>query len=237
MLQLHFKIKDLREMKYFLGLEIARSKQGILVCQRKFALDLIADVGLTGSKPANTPLEQNQRLTSIEFDHNSKITSRDELLTDPRSYQKLVGKLLYLTMTRPDISFAVQNLSQFMHNPKKPYMEAALRVVRYLKTSPGLGIMLSLTTSTHLSVYCDAYWGACPMSRRSVSVFLVKLGESLLSQTSKKQSTISRSSAEAKYRSMANAVVEIVWLIGLFKELGTEVELPVKLHCDCKAAL
>ncbi|XP_019266133.1 PREDICTED: uncharacterized protein LOC109243629 [Nicotiana attenuata] len=136
------------EMKYFLGLEIARSKQGIIVCQRKFALDLISDLGLAGSKPAGTPLEVNQRLTSVELDEGGTCNAyHDELLPDPTSYQQLVGKLLYLTMTRPDIAYVVQNLSQFMQKPKKSHMEGALRVVRYLKNAPGINGLLITTHS------------------------------------------------------------------------------------------
>ncbi|XP_019233837.1 PREDICTED: uncharacterized protein LOC109214382 [Nicotiana attenuata] len=186
-LQHHFKIKDLGEMKYFLGLEIARSKDGISVCQRKFALDLILDLGLAGSKPANTPLEVNQRLTSVEYDKGlgAGDTEIDEAMEDATSYQKLVGKLLYLTMARPDIAYTVQNLSQFMLSPKKSHMEAALRVVKYLKNAPGLGILLSSKRSNELIVFCDADWATCPMTRKSISGFVVKIGDSLLSWKSK----------------------------------------------------
>uniref|UniRef100_A0A3Q7JV26 Reverse transcriptase Ty1/copia-type domain-containing protein n=1 Tax=Solanum lycopersicum TaxID=4081 RepID=A0A3Q7JV26_SOLLC len=213
LLNQHFKIKDLGEMKYFLGLEIARSSTGISVCQRQFCLDLISDLGLTGSKPASTPLEANHKLTSVLYDESVASSSgkplNDEFLKDPTSYQKLIGKLLYLTMTRPDISYAIQNLSQFMHSPKKSHMEAALRVVRYLKNAPGLGIILSSEVSHALNVYCDADWATCPMTRKSVSGFVVKLGDSLISWKSKKKNTISRSSAEAEYRSMASATAEV----------------------------
>uniref|UniRef100_A0A3Q7JGD1 Reverse transcriptase Ty1/copia-type domain-containing protein n=1 Tax=Solanum lycopersicum TaxID=4081 RepID=A0A3Q7JGD1_SOLLC len=227
MLNTHFKIKDLGEMRYFLGLEIARSKDGIMVSQRKFALDLISDFGLAGTKPVGTPLEVNQRFTSQDFDmsYEAQDTHEDIVLDDPTGYQKLVGKLLYLTMTRPDISYAVQNLSQFMHKPKKSHMEGALRVIRYLKNAPGLGIMLTSKVCKQLSVYCDADWATCPMTRRSVSGFVVKIGDSLISWKSKKQKTVSRSSAEAEYRSMANVVSEVVWLIGLYKELKIEMEV------------
>ena len=172
---------------------------------------MISDLGLTGSKPASTPLEENHKLTSVLYDESVAASSgkplNDEFLKDPTSYQKLIGKLLYLTMTRPDISYAIQNLSQFMHSPKKSHMEAALRVVRYLKNAPGLGIILSSEVSHALNVYCDADWATCPMTRKSVSGFVVKLGDSLISWKSKKQSTISRSSAEAEYRSMASATL------------------------------
>lgn len=132
MLQTHFKIKDFGEIRYFLGLEIARNKEGIVVNQRKFTLDLISEFGLAGTKSVSTSLKVNQRFTSQEFDmhYEPQETHEDVALNDPTGYQKLVGKLFYLTMTRPDISYAVQNLSQFMHKPKKSHMDVALRVVR-----------------------------------------------------------------------------------------------------------
>ncbi|XP_075086404.1 secreted RxLR effector protein 161-like [Nicotiana tabacum] len=129
------------------------------------------------------------------------------------SYQKLIGKVLYLTVTRPEISFVVQSLSQFMQAPKRSPMEATLRVVRYLKNAIGLGIILKISPMHSLSAFCDSNWGACPVTRRSVSVYLVKLGDSLISWKSKKQHTISRSNAEVEYRSMATVVVELTWLL------------------------
>lgn len=112
--------------------------------------------------------------------------------------------------------------------------------MRYVKREPGLGILLSSKSSNNLSVYCDADWAAYPNTRRSISGFIVKHGETLLSWKSKKQNVVSRSSAEAEYRSMGNAVnavLELVWIIALLKELGREVEQPAVVYSDSKAAL
>ena len=89
-----------------------------------------------------TPLELNQKLTSQEYDQHCGLQD-DALLSDIKGYQRLKGKLLYLTLTRPDIAYIVQTLSQFMQNPKRSHLEAAHRVVRYIKNEPGLGILLS----------------------------------------------------------------------------------------------
>lgn len=121
----HFKIKDLGELKYFLGIEFMKSNEGIVMNQRKYALELIAEAGLGNAKPYMTPLDCTQKLTSAEFEP-------DALYEYVSKYQRLVGKLLYLTLTRPDIAFAVQLLSQFMQQPKASHWKAALRVVRYL---------------------------------------------------------------------------------------------------------
>lgn len=116
-------------------------------------------------------------------------------------------------------------------------MEAALRVVRYLSLEPGLGVLMSSTGSNELTAYCDADWASCPNTRKSITGYMVKYGESLISWKSKKQNTISRSSAEAEYRSLASTVAELTWLLGLFKELGVTLQLPVAMHCASKAAI
>ncbi|XP_059285043.1 uncharacterized mitochondrial protein AtMg00810-like [Lycium ferocissimum] len=123
-------------------------------------------------------------------------------------------------MTRPDLSFAVQSLSQFMHEPKESHWDAALPVVRYIKGQPGLGLLMSSNISNEVLAYCDADWASCLMIRRSVTGYCVKLGDSLISWKSKKQSTVSRSTAESEYRSMAGTVFELVWIHGLLLELG-----------------
>lgn len=129
-------MKDLGVLKFFLGIEIMRSKSGILLNQRKYALEMISDTGLHGAKPINTPLETNVKLTTMEYDELTG-TIDDPIHKDITSYQRLVGRLIYLTISRPDINFAVQVLSEFMQRPKRSHWEATLRLVRYIKSCPG----------------------------------------------------------------------------------------------------
>lgn len=160
-LQHRFRMKDLGELKYFLGIEFSRSKEGILMNQRKYALGLVSELGLAGCKPSSTPLEINHKLTSTVFDEfiGKNTNAEDLLLDDFGKYQRLIGKLLYLTMTRPDIAFVVQVLSQYMHSPKSSHMEAALRVVRYIKGTAGLGLFMPSNKGDEMVAYCDSDWG------------------------------------------------------------------------------
>nr|XP_016478080.1 PREDICTED: uncharacterized mitochondrial protein AtMg00810-like [Nicotiana tabacum] len=173
-----FKVKDLGQLRYFLGIEVSRSKKRILLNQRKYALELISEISLSGAKPVATPIELNQKLTTVEYDTCIGKTGDSEL-KDNSAYQRLIGRLL--TITRPDISFAVQTLSQFMQKPKKSHMEAALRVVRYIKGAPGMELLMEAGAIDHLSAYCDSDWASCLNTRRSVTGYVVKLGNSLIS--------------------------------------------------------
>nr|XP_016453028.1 PREDICTED: uncharacterized mitochondrial protein AtMg00810-like [Nicotiana tabacum] len=172
-------------------------------------MELISEAGLSGCRPVATPMELNHKLTIVDYDNHVGNTE-DKELEDAGKYKKLIGKLLYLTITRPDISFDVQVLSQFMQNPKQSYLDAALRVVGYIKGSPGLGILLKKGEANNLTVFCDSDWAAFPNTRRSTTGYIIKLGDSLLSWKSKKQQTISKNSAEIEYRSMTAAVAKVV---------------------------
>ncbi|CAH9056431.1 unnamed protein product [Cuscuta europaea] len=222
-----FPVKDLGVMKYFLGIEVARNPTGIYLCQRKYVLDILTETGMTSCKPVTFPMVQNHRLQSDSGPHFS----------DPERYRRLVGKLIYLTLTRPDICYSVHILSQFMQHPRLAHWEAVLRVLRYLKGSPGQGILLRSDSSLSLTGHCDADWASCPVTRRSVTGYFVSLGFSPISWRTKKQATVSRSSAEAEYRSMASLTCELIWLRNLLRSLGVTHAGPVHLYCDNQAAL
>ena len=222
-----FDMKDLGTLKYFLGIEVARSESGLFLCQRKYTLDIISETGLLGSKPVGFPIEQNHKLGQAS----------GELLVDPESYRRLVGRLIYLAVTRPDLAYSVHILSQFMHEPRTEHWEAALRVVRYLKGTPGQGILLRSDSELTLQGWCDSDWAACPITRRSLTGWLVFLGQSPISWKTKKQNTVSRSSAEAEYRSMAAITCELKWLKGLLLSLGIHHPQAISLFCDSQSAL
>ncbi|KAL9241108.1 hypothetical protein vseg_015256 [Gypsophila vaccaria] len=222
-----FPIKDLGVLKYFLGFEVAQNADGIVICQRKYALDIISEVGYLGSKPVVTPIEQNHSLG----------LNTSALMRDPESYRRLVGRLLYLVHTRPDLTYVVHILSQYLHAPRIDHLRAALRVVRYLKGSPGQGIFLSSSCNLELSGWSDSDYAACPLTPRSLTGWMIFRGGSPISWKSKKQAIVSRSSTEAEYRAMTLVTCEIKWLKGLLLDLSVSHTQTVPLHCDNASAL
>ena len=140
--------------------------------------------------------------------HLSKDVGK--LLPNASQYRKLIGRLLYLTLTRPDITYALHRLSQFLSEPRESHMLAVNRILQYLKGTPGRGLFFSSSSSMQVKAFCDVDWAGCPDSKRSIIGYSVFLGDSLISWRSKKQSTVSRSSAKAKYRAMATTTCEFV---------------------------
>ncbi|KAA0063166.1 Beta-galactosidase [Cucumis melo var. makuwa] len=222
-----FEIKDLGNLKYFLGMEVARSKEGISVSQRKDTLDLLTETGMLGCRPADTPIEFNCKLGN----------SDDQVPVDKEQYQRLVGKLIYLSHTRPDISFAVSVVSQFMQASYEKHMEAVNRILRYLKNTPGKGLMFRKTNRKTIEAYTDSDWAGSVIDRKSTSGYCTFVWGNLVTWRSKKQSVVPRSSAEAEYKAMSLGICEEIWLQKVLSDLHQEYETPLKHFCDNKAAI
>ena len=220
-------MKDLGHLRYCLGIEIARSEKGIFLSQRKYVLDLLHEAGMRNCKPLKLPLTPNLKL----------LSDTGKYMKNPKQYRRLIGQLIYLTTTRPDLSYSVQLLSQFMHKPTEEHTKEAMHILRYLKRAPRQGVLLSKTSSTQLNAYCDSDWGSCPISRKSTTGYGILLGKSPISYRVKKQGVVARSSAEAEYRAIVETCCEVTWLLSLLKDLTIDHLEPVNLYCDSQAAL
>lgn len=227
MLSATFHMKDLGPIRYFLGLEVDRSPAGFFLSQRKYVLDILSEHNMSQAKPVHLPMDPNMKLS----------TDKGDTLPSPAPYQRLMGQLIYLTITRPDIAYSVHILSQFMNQPTTVHMQSAKRLLRYLAGSTSQGILLASSSAATLTAYCDSDWASCPISRKSTTGYCILLGESPVSWKSKKQNVVARSSAEAEYRAMALTTCEVLWLTTLLKDLGIKNLPTATLKCDNQAAL
>lgn len=222
-----FQTKDLGPLRYFLGIEVSRSRKGICLSQRKYCLDILKDSGMIETKPCEAPMIPNMKLKADDGD----------LLEDPEKYRRIVGKLNYLTITRPDIAFPVSVVSQFMSSPRTPHWDAVRQILKYLKGAPGLGILYQNHGHHIIEGFTDADYNGDPTNRRSTTGYCVLVGGNLVSWKSKKQNVVSRSSAESEYRAMAQTTCELVWLRNLLGEIGFAQSKPMNLYCDNEAAI
>jgi len=184
-----FRIKDPGQLKYFFGLEIARTKEVIHICQRKYALDILNECGMLASKPSST-----------HFIRDTKVFFEDKpLLHNANSYRRLIWWLLYLTNTRPDITFIVHLLSQFVQQPTIHHHQAAQHILQYIKANLAQGFFFFVDNNIHLKAFSDFDWAAYPKTRRSTIGLCIFLGTSLIYWKSKKKIIISRSSSKVEY--------------------------------------
>ncbi|WVY99969.1 hypothetical protein V8G54_026039 [Vigna mungo] len=222
-----FEIKTLGKLKYFLGIEVDHSKKGIFISQQKYITDLLKETGKAACKPASTPLEPNIKLGNAE----------EDVVVEKEMYQRLVGRLIYLSHTRQDIAYAVSLISQFMHSPKETHLQAAHKILQYLKGTPGRGILFKRNGNVKLEAYTDADYAGSIVDRRSTTGYCTFLGGNLVTWRSKKQGVVARSSAEAEFRAMAQGICELLWLKIILEDLRIKWEEPMKLYCDNKSAI
>ncbi|XP_026398635.1 uncharacterized protein LOC113294458 [Papaver somniferum] len=222
MMKREFCMTDLGSLHHFLGITATRSSSGLFLSQSLYTKDIISRASMTSCNPVATPVDTNSKLSATS----------GPSLKDPTLYRSLAGALQYLTFTRPDISYAVQQVCLFMHDPREPHMQALRRILRYLQGTINHGLFLSVSTISGIHAYSDADWAGYPDSRRSTSGFCIFLGDNLVSWSSKRQATVSRSSAEAEYRGVANAVAETTWLRNLLLELHIPLRRATIVYCD-----
>jgi len=181
-----FRMKDLGQLTYFLGLEVHHRSNGIFLNQQKYIQDLIKLAGLAGTTLVDTPMEVNVKYRKDE----------GYLLHDPTLYRRLVGSLIYLTTTRPNISYAVHQVSQFMSSPRHLHFAVVHRIIRYLKGLSTHELFFPKALSLQLMAYRDANWPGCPDTRRSTTGWCMFLGDALISWKCKKQDRVSKSSTK-----------------------------------------
>jgi Reverse transcriptase (RNA-dependent DNA polymerase) len=221
-LNTRFAIRDLGTLHYFLGLEASYNSNGICLTQTKYFTDLLKRVNMLNCKPCLSPMASGTTLSS----HGS------ELCKDPQLFRSVIGALQYGTLTRPDLSFSVNKLSQFMHSPTEDHWAAAKRILRYVAGTLDHGIQFYRGSPSRINAFSDSDWAGNYDDRRSTSGYCVYLGKNLVSWCAKKQPTVSKSSTEAEYRSLALCTQEVMWLEQILKEIGiSQTHKPI-LWCD-----
>lgn len=223
-----FSLKDLGTLSYFLGIQVHLRPTGeLILSQGKYIRDLLKKAGMSTAKGTNTPMVTGLKL----------YKDGEHVFSDPHKYRSIVGALQYATITRPEISFAVNKVCQFMQSPLDEHWKAVKRILRYLAGTLSFGLTLRPSLSRLLLAYCDADWASDCNDRRSTTGFCIFFGPNLVSWSSKKQLTVSLSSTESEYRSMASVVSDLMWIKSLLSELGVKLISVPHVLCDNQGAV
>jgi hypothetical protein len=228
-LRAEFAIKDIGDVRFFLGVQVTRNTSGFFLNQSQYAEDVLERADMLNCKPASTPADTKPKL-SLHDDHP---------LSDKGAsfYRSIAGALQYLTLTCPDVAYVVNQACLYMHAPHDSHWNLIKRILRYLRDTLHQGITISPSSTMQLTAYSDADWAGCPDTRRSTSRYRVFLRDSLVSWSSKRQMTVSRSSAEAEYHGVTHTAAECCWLCNLLGELLVEVPKATIIYCDSVLAV
>ncbi|KAJ4769263.1 hypothetical protein LUZ62_053520 [Rhynchospora pubera] len=217
-----FSLKNLGNLNHFLGIQVTYQSSEMHLSQTRYLSDILKRANMQHAKSCTTPMQSGKQISKYA----------GVKLSDPQQYRSIVGALQYATITRPDLTFAVNKASQFMATPTEDHWQLVKRILRYIQGTLQYGLVLKSAQHLSLHGYCDADWAGDPDDRRSTTGFAIYLGPNLISWSSKKQATVSKSSTEAEYRSLAVIASEILWLTYLLSELKYDTPMKPTLWCD-----
>jgi len=222
MLSKDLSLKDLGSLHYFLGIEASTTSEGNLhLFQTRYIKEILHRTNMLESRAQPTPMISFLRLTK----------NASTAVQDPTLYRSVVGALQYVLITRPELSFAVNKVCQFMHCPQEHHWRVVKRILRYLARTENHGLIIQRSQHKSIIGFSDADWATNTDDRKSTTGYCIYFGANIVSWSSHKQKVVSRSSTEAEYRSIAAVLAEILWLTSLLQELHISTEVP-KIYSD-----
>jgi len=214
------------ELKFFLGFQIKQLKEGTFLCQTKYTSDMLKKFDMADAKPIKTPMALNGHLDLNE----------DGKPVDQKVYRSMIGSLLYLCASRPDIMLSVCMCASFQANPRECHLMAIKRILRYLVHTPNLGLWYTKGSTFNLLGYSDLDYAGCKVDRKSTTGTCQFLSWSLVSWSSKKQNSVALSTAEAKYIATGACCAQLLWMKQTLSDFGCEFT-KIPLMCDNESAI
>jgi hypothetical protein len=221
-----FEMSMMGELKFFLGFQIKQLKEGTFVCQTKYTQDMLKKFDMVNAKPIKTPMPSNGHLDLDE----------EGAPVETKVYRSMIGSLLYLCASRPDIMLSVCMCARFQANPKECHLTAVKRILRYLVHTPNLGLWYPKGSKFNLLGYSDSDYAGCKVDRKSTSGTCQFLGRSLVSWSSKKQNCVALSTAEAEYVAAGACCAQLLWMKQTLKDFGCQYS-KIPLLCDNESAI
>jgi len=226
-MQKEFEMSLLGELTYFLGLQVQQNKDGIFLSQTKYLKQILKKYGMEDSKPVCTPM-----VTGCSLNAND-----ESVAVHQPTYRSMIGSLLYLTGTQPDIMHVVGIVGRFRENPKETHLQVVKRIFKYLQGTQNYGLWYPRDTNLTLHSYIDAYWAGSVDDRKSSSGGALFMGSRLVSWFSKKQSSIALSTAEAEYVVVASCCTQLLWMMQTLQDLQITCTPPISIFCDHTSAI
>jgi hypothetical protein len=214
------------ELSYFLGIQIKQMKNGTFVSQGKYIKDIIKKFGLQDAKPMSTPIGTNDQL-GIDDSEN---------MVDQKLYRSMIGSLLYVTASRPDVMFSVCKCARYQASPRESHLKATKRILRYLKGTHDVRLWFPMGSNFELIRYSDSDYSGCKIDRIITSGTCQLLGRSLVLWSSKKQNSAALSTAEAEYFSGGSCCAQLLWMKATLNDIGIKFK-NMLLFCDNESAI